>query len=84
MYEDKEYFDGDQGFSPSISAGGMQELRINIQVVEKKLKELNKDKSAGPDKIHLRILWETRHIISGYLSRIFECPLITEQVVSDW
>ena len=53
-------------------------------VVGAKLKELNKTKSAGPDGIHPRILWETRDSISKCLSNIFEKSLECGEVVGDW
>ena len=54
-------------------------MKINATVVGAKLKELNKTKSAGPDGIHPRILWETRDSITKRLSNIFESPWSAEK-----
>ena len=38
----------------------MQEMKTDITTEDAKLKELSRNKSAGPDGLHPRVLFETR------------------------
>ena len=59
----------------AISLSGipnMDKLIIDEDVILKKLLNLNINKSAGPDQIHPRVLYELRNEIAFPLKLIFE------------
>ncbi|MFG1588234.1 hypothetical protein ACDT12_13165 [Staphylococcus aureus] len=47
VYVDEDLFVGHDSFQPVIPEGGMPRLQIDKSTVEKKLKDLNRNKSAG-------------------------------------
>lgn len=62
----------------------MDEVQIDINVLSRKLKDLNISRSAGPDGIHPRVLRETQQSIKWFLKHIFECSIQSGVVVEDW
>ena len=48
------------------------------------LKRIKVDKSAGPDEVYSRTLWEAREEIAGPLAEIFEQSIVTGEVPEDW
>lgn len=62
----------------------MEELVIDEKVIFDKLNKLNVNKSAGPDKIHPRILFELRNEIAYPLKLIFEQSFKNKQLPLDW
>ena len=67
-------------FSPGVPEDGMDEVKIDSGMLGKKLRELDGNKSAGPDGIHPRVLKETCASINVYLKHIFECSLQSGEV----
>ena len=57
---------------------------ITPEKVYKKLKKLKKNKSAGPDGFHPRILWECAETIKVPLALIFNKSLNEAKLPSDW
>lgn len=77
----------DSGLFPGLNIDigePMERLVIDFQIVSKKLGQINKNKSAGPDGIHSRILFEIKDHIVEYLTYIFNCSLKSGIVVEDW
>ena len=67
---------------PPKSKSKLNEIAINKETVSKLLQGINISKSAGPDQIHSRVLYELRDNIIDPLNRIFqmsfnECKLPT-------
>ena len=60
------------------------DIKITAEIVEKKLKNLNTNKSSGPDQIHSRVLKETKTPLSKALAIIFRNSLDTGNVPKDW
>ena len=71
-------------FSPGVPEVGMGEVIIDSGMLDKKLRELDCNKSAGPDGIHPRVLKETHASINVYLKHIFDCSMQSGEVVEDW
>ena len=61
-----------------------QDLSINVEEVEKKLKELNVNKSAGPDGIHPRVYRELSSAIALPLCTIFNKSLSECKIPNSW
>ena len=62
----------------------MDKIVINKEVILKKLLILNINKSAGPDQIHPRVLYELRNEIAFPLKLIFEQTKIDKKLPTDW
>ena len=62
----------------------MQHLEITPGMVEKKLSELDVNKSCGPDGIHPKLLKMLSKELSVPLSFIMNSSLISSKVPSDW
>jgi len=57
---------------------------INVGDILKRLSDLNIYKSAGPDNLFPRILYETRNEIAFPLLKISELSLSANQIPDDW
>jgi hypothetical protein len=62
----------------------MDKLVIEEDVIFKKLLNLNVNKSAGPDQIHPRVLYELRNEIVYPLKLIFQQTIKEKKLPSDW
>ena len=74
------------GNLPSVDrpTNSMNDLHISAEAIEKKLRQLNPNKSAGPDRIHPRILKETAREISLPLEILFSKSLADGSLPIDW
>jgi Reverse transcriptase (RNA-dependent DNA polymerase)/Endonuclease-reverse transcriptase len=73
-----------QIFMGKIEEEGLLSMRINQEIVEKKLEFLKVDKCPGLDGLHPKILFELRKEISGPLSKLFNSSLESGIVPRDW
>ena len=71
-------------FNTTVPGVEMEEVQIDINILCRKLKDLNSSKSLGTNGIHPRILKETRESIKWYLKYIFDCSIRSGVVVEDW
>ena len=62
----------------------LREIIITEEIVRKKIKNLNPNKSPGPDGLHPRVISEIEKEISPHLSRIYILSLEQRKVVKDW
>ena len=62
----------------------LDDIKIDEEMVKKKLKKLKKNKSPGPDNIHPRVLNELADSISYPLSIIFETSLKNKALPDEW
>ena len=62
----------------------MTDICFNIEDIKQKLKNLNVNKSAGPDNIHPRILKEACDVLALPLKIIFENSFKQNKLPSDW
>jgi len=62
----------------------IEELRMDEEQVLKILEKLNPVKSPGPDRLHPRVLKETRHAILTPLTHIFKQAHTEGEIVEDW
>ena len=62
----------------------LEDLEIDENMVEAKLKGLNVNKSPGPDGIHPRVLFEIRKAITTPLTILYKFSLQNSQVPQDW
>jgi hypothetical protein len=62
----------------------MDKIVINEEVILKKLLVLNIIKSAGPDQIHPRVLYELRNKIAFPLKVICEQTILDKKLPTDW
>ena len=69
---------------PTICQFSMNDLIIDRLDVVKKLGELNKYKSAGPDNIFSRVLVECKNSISSFLCNLFNKSLQLKLIPDDW
>lgn len=60
------------------------EVNFDPHIVERKLLNLNPNKSPGPDYLHPRILKETAKAIAGPLSAIFKKSYCSGRLPSEW
>jgi ribonuclease P/MRP protein subunit RPP40 len=59
-------------------------LIINVEMVKKKLNNLNVNKSQGPDGIHPRILKELSNVIAYPLTKLYISSLKNQCLPTDW
>ena len=59
------------------------DIVIKKDMVQKKLDELNSNKSQGPDEIHPRLLEELSSVIAEALAKLFQNSLIQGVVPND-
>ena len=62
----------------------MENISVTREDVLKSLESIAINKSAGPDDIHPRVLFELRHEISGALTTLFNRSLLEGTVPLDW
>ena len=62
----------------------LEEINITEEAVKKKLKNLNANKSPGPDKIHPRILKELHEPLSKPLTLLFRDAVKLEEIPDEW
>ena len=67
-----------------LVAGKFEEIELTIQMVYKKLKNLNPYKSEGPDGLHPRVLKELAQEIAAPLHYIFVKSLQTGNLPDTW
>ena len=60
------------------------ELVITEEIVEKKLKQLNVNKSPGPDKLHPRILFELADVIAPSLCVLYNTSITIGSIPNPW
>ena len=73
-----------QIFKGSLIREGLFDLDITSEMVEKKLEKLNVSKCPGLDGMHPKMLYELRKEITGPMTQIFRCSLITGVVPKEW
>ncbi len=61
-----------------------QQVKISEEMVKKKLLQINKTKSAGPNGIHPRVLFELSEIISAPLTKIFNSSIEQRNIPDQW
>jgi ribonuclease P/MRP protein subunit RPP40 len=71
-------------FQGSAEETGLVDVKINHDMVEKKLQQLKIDKCPGLDGIHPKMLFELRKEISIPLAELFNHSLVSGEVPSDW
>ena len=72
---------------PSIEKRTRKSIRnvqITVEMVNKKLKELNTNKSCGPDDIHPKLLFELADVISEPLSILLNISIKNESIPREW
>ena len=77
----------DPGEVPTISKrtkAVLKNLHISEEMVTKALKEININKSCGPDMIHPRVLFELADSISSSVTMLFRCTLFHGIVPKEW
>ena len=62
----------------------MQDIHVTREQIEAKLKSLKTDKSAKPDLLHPRILYEVRQEIAEPLKKIFDALLRAGEIPQEW
>ena len=62
----------------------MAKLEISTEEIKEKLKNININKSSGPDMIHPRILYELREELAFLLMKIFNCSIKSNELPSNW
>ena len=62
----------------------MEELKISVEGILKRLKTLKPGKAAGPDKLKPLFLQELRDEIAPILQIIFEWSLQSGKLPADW
>jgi ribonucleases P/MRP protein subunit RPP40 len=62
----------------------LKEIKVTEAEVISKLDNLKVDKSAGPDDIHAKLLFELRSELTGPLTHIFNVSLQSGEVPQDW
>ena len=62
----------------------MSDIVFDVENIKTKLKNLNVNKSSGPDNIHSKILNESSEILALPLKIIFESSFKLKQLPSDW
>ncbi|CAG2209440.1 unnamed protein product [Mytilus edulis] len=68
----------------SVSNNFLNDINICQEDVLKKLNKLKTDKSAGPDGLHPKVLYEVRNAICYPLFLIFNKSIIEGKVPDDW
>ena len=68
----------------SVSNNFLNDINICQEDVLKKLNKLKTDKSAGPDGLHPKVLYEVRNAICYPLFLIFNKSIIKGKVPDDW
>ncbi|CAG2187314.1 unnamed protein product [Mytilus edulis] len=68
----------------SVSNNFLNDINICQEDVLKKLNKLKTDKSAGPDGLHPKVLYEVRHAICYPLFLIFNKSIKEGKVPDDW
>ena len=63
---------------------GLRDIAITEEIVFKKLSEINVNKSAGPDNIHPKLLYELRNELVSSLTELFRLSLSSHTVPTDW
>jgi hypothetical protein len=76
--------DGDLPQFGSRADTMMAGIKVDVDIVKKKLDKLNSNKSPGPDGIHPRVLKEASESLSLPLSLLFQHSLDTGEVPEDW
>ena len=77
--------DGEPPPAPKyIILSPMSTVVITVPMVQKRLKNLNANKSASPDGIHPRLLKETATEISPAFSHLFQFSLGSRVIPSEW
>ena len=61
-----------------------ENVKITEEMVNEKLSNLIKTKSAGPDGIHPRVFWELSDVIAKPLTTIFNSSLQQREIPNDW
>ena len=64
--------------------GEISHCNINREDVQKKLKNLNQNKSTGPDKLHSRILKELYSVLDKPLAILFKNTLKKGKLPDEW
>jgi hypothetical protein len=67
-----------------VTASVLEDLDITLEVVKKKLQNINVNKSPGPDGIHPRVLFELRENIAPPLTHLYRQSLQQEALPQDW
>ena len=62
----------------------LTDVDISVEKVRKLIKSIKAHSSAGPDRVHPRVLWECADVIAEPIHKIFEESLKTGCLPSDW
>jgi len=84
VYMKEPQLDNDVVMHDSSTISYMDMFTINVGDILKRLSDLNVYKSAGPDNLFPRILYEIRNEIAFPLLKIFELSLSANQIPDDW
>ena len=82
--EDVEYFPISQQMFHGTENYQLWDIIIKKDMMQKKLEELNSNKSQGPDEIHPRLLKELGLVIEKPLAKLFQNSLVEDVVPNDW
>ena len=69
---------------PKVVETELSEIAINQEEVLKKLKDINPNKSAGPDAIPARVLKELSEVLAEPLAILYHMSLKAGKLPSDW
>ena len=67
-----------------INSDVLRSVHITEKEVLEVLKRIKVDKSAGPDEVYPRTMWDAREVIAGSLAEIFESSVVMGEVPEDW
>ena len=73
-----------QIFKGQLDSEGLTRIVVQEHVVEKKLSELNVNKSPGPNGLHPKLLYELRKELSKPLSKLFQLSIDSGAVPQEW
>ena len=71
-------------YSGPTTANSISEIDVQMDQVRKLLKNLNTNKTMGPDRMHARILRELAEEITAPLTHIFNSSIRSGKVPDDW
>jgi len=61
-----------------------EEIVVSLDMVMKKLKKINPNKSRGQELLHPRVIYEVKKVIAYHLTLLFNKSLSSGQLPEDW